>query len=109
MQLPLYLLPEHFYPQGRRACGAVTLAPTPAPVCPWLWLVLWLLLVNGTTGLPRWLSGEESTCQAGDSDPPEKEMATRPAQLLGKPHDREALVGPGGSMGSQKSWTILRD
>ena len=40
--------------------------------------------VNIFMGPPRWLSGKESTCQAGDTgliprreDPLEKEMATR--------------------------------
>ena len=43
-----------------------------------------------STGLPRWLSGKESTCQVGDAvrflsweDPLEKEMATQAAGYMG--------------------------
>jgi len=50
-------------------------------------------------GLPWWLSGKESSCQAGDvglvlgrEDPPEKEMATLPVFLPGKSHRQRSLV-----------------
>ena len=66
-----------FIPKGDELVEQSLLAPHPSP-CLCLWLCLsWLFPMNGTTGLPRWLSGEESTCQAGDpGDPPEKEMGT---------------------------------
>ena len=72
----------------------------------WIWEVI---------GLPRWLSGKESACQAGDmgsitdgEDPLEKEMAIIFNILAWEiPWTEE----PGGlqSMGSQKSWTWLSD
>ena len=61
-------------------------------------------------GLPWWLSGKESACNAGDlgqEDPLEKEMATHSSILaLEIPWTEE----PGGlqSMGSQ-NWTQLSD
>ena len=52
--------------------------------------------IRFTLGLPRWLSGNEPTCQCGEGlqsldreDPLEKEMATR-YSCLGNPTDREA-------------------
>ena len=61
-------------------------------VSTWIWALIWLLRNRGyysMWGLPRWLSGKESTCNAGDmglipgsvrswgwEDPLEKDMAT---------------------------------
>jgi len=50
--------------------------------------------------LPRWLSGKESPCNAGDvvrsldwEDPLEEEMATTPVFLPGTSHGQTSLVG----------------
>ena len=66
-------------------------------------------------GLPRWLSGEESTCRAGMQvwslgweDPLEKEMATHSSMLAREIPWTEELGGLQ-SMGSQKSQTWLSD
>ena len=52
------------------------------------------------TGLPRWLSGKESACNAGETvrslgweGPLEKEMATHSVILAGKSHGQRSLVG----------------
>ena len=53
---------------------------------------------------PRWLSGKETACHAGDTvgglvsipggeDPLEEEMAPTPVFLPGKPHGQRSLVG----------------
>ena len=51
-------------------------------------------------GLPRWLSGQESACQAGESgtilsqkDPLEEEWQPTPVFLPGKSHGQRSLVG----------------
>ena len=78
--------------------------PPPAPVCvPCLWLCLsWLFHINGIIGLPRWLSGKESTCQAGDpGDPLEKEMASHSSIVAWEIPWTEKPCGLQ-SMGSQK-------
>ena len=74
--------------------GVWSLLPTPLSK---LWLQLFpgrgeashpsLLKLSSLLGLPRWLSGKEPTCQAGDSgsldqeDPLEEEMATHSSIL----------------------------
>ena len=66
-------------------------------------------------GLPRWFSGKESACQAGEADSisesgrsPEKEMATNSGVLaLEMPWTEEP--GRLQFMGSPKSWTQRRD
>ena len=69
-----------------------------------------LTLVISTSGLPCWLSGKESTCQAGhkvrslgQEDPMEKEMATR-SSLLAKtiPPTEQTAWRRLQSMGSQR-------
>ena len=62
-----------------------------------------------TVELPRWLSGEESSCQAGDTGSVPG-WGGFPGEGNGNPfHTWEILwtEEPGGlqSMGSQKSWT----
>ena len=66
-------------------------------------------------GLFRWLSGKESSCQAGDAglilgweDPLEKETATHSSIFAWEILWTEE---PGGlqSMGLQKSWTQFRN
>jgi len=51
-------------------------------------------------GLPRWLSGKEYACKAGDlslipgsNRPLEEEMATTPVLLPGKSHGQRSLAG----------------
>ena len=60
-------------------------------------------------GLPRWLSGKESPCQAGDAgwqDSLEKEMATHSGILAWKnPMDRGACPQWATVRGVIKSWT----
>ena len=61
------------------------------------------------SGLPKWLSGEECTCQAGDvdwEDPLEKERTTHSSILA---WEISWIEEPGRlqSTGSQKSWTQL--
>ena len=50
-----------------------------------------------TDGLPRWLSGKESACNAGDAlgwtDPQEKEIAPTAVVLPGKSHRQRSLAG----------------
>ena len=71
--------------------------------------------VKERLGLPRWLSGKASACQAGDviealswEDPLEKEMATH-SNLLAWEIPMTEEPGRLQSMGSNKSWTKLRD
>ena len=56
---------------------------------------LWMLLSIGKDGLPRWHSGEESTCQCRQGHP-------TPVLLPGKSHGRRSVVGcsPWGRWGS---------
>ena len=54
-------------------------------------------LVTFIDGLPRWLGGKESACNAGDAlgrtDPLEKEIATTAVVLPGKSHRQRSLAG----------------
>ena len=66
---------------------------------------------EGPTDVPRWLSGKESACQAGDmgsitdgEDPLEKEMAII-FNILAWEIPWTEEPGRLQSMGSQKSWT----
>jgi len=70
-----------------------------------------LLQSNGGGGLPRWLSGKESTCQVGNAvsipgleDPQNKEMATHSSLLVWE-IPRTEKSGRLQSMGLQKSQT----
>ena len=68
---------------------------------------------NVYMGLPRWLSGKESACQAGDTDSipgsgisPGEQMATPSSILAGEfPWDRGAWRAT--VHGVAKSWTWL--
>ena len=65
-------------------------------------------------GLPRWLSGKESTCSAGDvglilgpEDPQRRKWQPTPVFLPGKSMDRGAWWAM--VYGIAKSWTQLSD
>ena len=64
-------------------------------ICIHLYLYIYVLL-----GLPKWFSGKDSTCQAGNSGsilglevPLEKELATHSSVLVWKSHGQRSLVG----------------
>ena len=76
---------------------------------------IWNHSHNHLRGLPRWLSGEESTCQYRrlrfnpwvGKIPQRRKWQPAPVFLPGKSHDRgtwQAIVH-----GVKKSWTWLRD
>ena len=70
-----------------------------------------------TWGLPRWISGKESTCQferaggsVGREDPLEKKMATHSSILAWEVPGRENVLGysPQGRKDSDKTERVLR-
>ena len=67
---------------------------TPAPNCILcLWIHLsWSIYINGITGLPRWLSGKKSTCQADPGSNPGSGRS--PGEENGNPLQYSCLGNP---------------